>query len=135
MTSARVQPFCRKHNINIGFYDGFKVCPRNITQRNTALKIHNNHFCLIWKTNGISFDRAVKELKDNFRVVDNVISDKHVKSFIKYEYKPKKVQSQITNMVVYDIETLITVKCVPYANCIYRLSKISGKYYRDKSEK
>ena len=54
MTSARVQPFCRKHNINIGCYDGFRVCPRNITQRNTALKIHNNHFCPIWKSDGVS---------------------------------------------------------------------------------
>ena len=135
MTSARVQPFCRKHNINIGCYDGFRVCPRNITQRNIALKIHNNHFCLIWKSNGVSFEKAIKELKDNFRVVDNVISDKHVKSFIKYEYKPKKVQSQLTNVVVYDIETFSTIKCVPYANCFYRLSKISGKYYRDISEK
>ena len=135
MTSARVQPFCRNHNIVIGCYDGFRVCPRNIAQRNIALKIHNNHFCLIWKSKGVSFDRAIKELKDNFRVVDNVISDKHVKSYIKYEYKPKKVQSQLTNMIVYDIETFSTIKCVPYANCIYRLSKISGKYYRDISEK
>ena len=47
MTSARVQPFRRIYNINIGCYDGFRVCPRNITQRNTALKIHNIHFCLI----------------------------------------------------------------------------------------
>ena len=38
-------------------------------------------------------------------------------------------------MIVYDIETFNTIKCVPYANCIYRLSKISGKYYRDISEK
>ena len=38
-------------------------------------------------------------------------------------------------MVVYDIETSSTIKCVPYAICIYRLSKISGKYYRDLSEK
>ena len=135
MTSARVQPFCRQHNINIGCYDGFRVCPRNIAQRNTALQIHNNHFCLIWKSDGVSFEKAIKELKDNFKVVDNVISDKHVKSFIKYEYKPKKVQSQLTNVVVYDIETFNTIKCVPYANCIYRLSKISGKYYRDISEK
>ena len=135
MTSARVQFFCRKHNINIGCYDGFRVCPRNITQRNPALKIHNNHFCLIWKSDGVSFDRAIRELKDNFKVVDNVISDKHVKSYIKYEYKPKKVQSQLTNMIVYDIETFSTIKCVPYANCIYRLSKISGKYYRDISDK
>ena len=79
MTSARVQPSCRKHNINIGCYDGFRVCPRKITQRNIALKIHNNHFRLIWKSYNVSFDKAIKELKDNFRVVDNVISDKHVK--------------------------------------------------------
>ena len=127
MTSARIQPFCRKHNINIGCYDGFRVCPRNITQRNIALKIHNNHFCLIWKSDGVSFDKAIKELKDNSKIVDNGISDKHVKSYIKYEYKPKKVQSQLTNLIVYDIETFDTTKCVPYTNCIYRLSKISGK--------
>ena len=113
MTSARIQPFCRKNNINIGCYDGFRVCPRTITQRNIALKIHNNHFCVIWKSDGVSFDRAKKELKDNFRVVDNVLSDKHVKSFIKYEYKAKKVQSQLTNMIVYDIETFNTIKCIP----------------------
>ena len=135
MTSARVQAFCRKHNINKSCYDGFRVCPRSITQRNTALKIHINHFCLIWKTNGTSFDRAIKELKDNFKIVVNVISDKHVKSYIKYEYKPKKVQSQLTDMIVYDIETFSTIKCVPYANCIYGLSKISGKFYRDISGK
>ena len=38
-------------------------------------------------------------------------------------------------MVVYDIKTFDTIKCVPYTNCIYRLSKISGNYYRDLSEK
>ena len=38
-------------------------------------------------------------------------------------------------MIVYDIETFNTTKCVPYANCIYRLSKVSGKYHRDISEK
>ena len=39
----------------------------------------------------------------------------------------KKVQSQLTNMIVIVIETLNAIKCVPYANCINRLSKISGK--------
>ena len=38
-------------------------------------------------------------------------------------------------MIVYDIETFNTIKCVPYSNCIYRLSNISGKYYRDITEK
>ena len=90
------------------------------------MKIHNNHFYLIWKSYGFSFDKAIKELKDNFKVVDSVISDDHVKSYIKYEYKPKKVQSQLTNMIVYDIETFNTDTAVPYANCIFRLSKIQG---------
>ena len=90
MTSARIQPFCKKYNINIGCFDGTRINPRNITQRDPALKIHNNHSCLFWKSNGISFDKAIKELKDNFKVVDSVISDKHVKSFVIYEYKAKK---------------------------------------------
>ena len=37
----------------------------------------------------------------------------------------------MTNTIVYDLETFNTDKTVPYANCIHRLSKISGKYNRD----
>ena len=81
MTSARIQPFCRDYNINIGCFDGTKINPRNITQKNIAFKLHITHFCLIWKSDGISFQQAIKELKDNFKVVDNVKSDEHVKIF------------------------------------------------------
>ena len=56
MTSARIQPVCRKYNINIGCFDGTRINPRNLTQRDTALKIHENVFCLNWKSNGVSFD-------------------------------------------------------------------------------
>ena len=118
MTSARIQPFCRKYDINISCFDGTRINPRNIRERNIAIKITTNHFCLFWESIGISFNQAIKELKDNFKVVDSVISDIHVKSFVKYEYKPKKVQSQLTNMVVYDLETFNTDRVVPYANCI-----------------
>ena len=88
MIYAKIQPFCKNYNINIGCIDGIRINPRNLTQRNTSFFIHNNPFCLIWKSNGISFEKAIKELKDNFKVVDKVISDKHVKKFIKYEYNP-----------------------------------------------
>ena len=134
MTSARLQPFCKNYNINIGCFDGTRINPRNLTQRNTSLFIYNNHFCLIWKSDGISFEKAITELKDNFKVVGNVVSDKHVKSFIKYEYNPKKVKSPLTNIVVYDLETFNKIRAVPYCSCIYKLSKISGKYHRDISE-
>ena len=134
MTSAAIQLFCRKYNINIECFDGTRINPRNLTQRNTSLFIHNNHFCLIWKSNGVGFDRAIKEIKDNFKVVDNVLSDKHVKSFIKYEYNPKKIKPPLTNTVVFDLETFSEIRAVPYCSCNYKLSKISGKYHRDISE-
>ena len=79
MTSARLQPFCRKYIINIGCFDGTRINPRNLTHRNTSLFIYNNHFCLIWKSNGFSFNQVIEnKLKPNFKVIDNVISDKHV---------------------------------------------------------
>ena len=135
MTSARIQPFCKKYNINIGCFDGTRINPRNLTKRDTSLFIHNNYFCLIWKSNGISFNQVIEnELKPNFKLVDNVISDKQVKSFIKYEYNPKKVKSPLTNIVVYDIETFNKIRAVPYCSCMYKLSKSSGIYYRDISE-
>ena len=136
MTSAGIQPFCKKHIINIGCFDGTRrINPRNLTQRNTSLFMYNNHFCLIRKSQNINFNQVIEnELKPNFKIVDNVISDKHVKSFIKYEYNLKKNKSPLTTIVVYDLETFNKVRAVPYCNCIYKLSKISGKYHRDISE-
>ena len=96
---------------------------------------HINHFCLIWKSKGISFNQAIKnELKPYFKAVDNVISDKVVTSFNKNEYKPKKVQSPQTNTVASDLETLNKIRAVPFCSCINKLSKISVKYHRDLSE-
>ena len=92
MTSTKIQPSCRKYNINIGCFDGTRINPRNITQRDTALKRHNNHFRLIWKTNGICYIQETEdEPKSNLKVVDNVLSDKHVRSFTKYEYNPENL--------------------------------------------
>ena len=98
--------------------------------------IYNNHFCLIWKSQYISSNEALEnEIKPNFKVFDNVISYNHVENFIKYEYKPEGVQSPLTNRVVYDLETFIKDKSVLYCSCMFKLSKNSGKYNRDSSEK
>ena len=35
---------------------------------------------------------------------------------------------------MYDLETFDKIRAVPYCSCIYKLSKISGKYHRDISE-
>ena len=59
------------------------------------------------------------------------MTDKHAKGFSKYEYKPKNVQSRLTNMIVYDFETCNTDRDNPYSICIQKLSKISDKFNRD----
>ena len=57
-----------------------------------------------------------------------------LKAFIKYDYKPKKVKSPLTKIVVYDLETPDKIRAVPYCSCISKLSKISVKYHQDLSE-
>ena len=44
MTKARIQPFCRANNINLGCFDGIKVFPRSVTDIDNALFLYNNHF-------------------------------------------------------------------------------------------
>ena len=50
MNKARIQPFCRANNNNLGYYDGERVFPRSGTERNIALYLFNKHFRLIWKS-------------------------------------------------------------------------------------
>ena len=131
MTSARIQPICRKYNINIGYFNEKEIRAKTITQRDIALKLHNNHFCLLWKSNGVTFNQVIEdELKPNFKVIDNVISEKHVKRFSKCSFKHKKVQFPLTNIAVYDLEIFNKIRAVPYCSCIYKLSRISGKNHR-----
>ena len=79
-----------KNIIYIGRYDGFRVCSRFITERNIASSLLNNHFCLIWKSNVFSFNKAIEGLKTNFHVVDNVKSDKIIKVLLSLNTIPKR---------------------------------------------
>ena len=131
MTKARIQPFCRANNINLGCYNDDRVFPRRGTIRNSALYLSNSHFCLIWKSEGVSFDKAIKQLKDNFKMVDNYITEENVNSHFEYEFSPKKIESHLINFIVYDLETHNTNRARPYVFCFYRLSKLAGRYNRD----
>ena len=73
MTKARIQPIFRANYINLGYFDGERVFPRSVRDRNNALFLYNNHFSLIWKSEGVTFFQAIKELKDNFEIVDNFL--------------------------------------------------------------
>ena len=56
MTKARNQPLCRARNINLGYWDGTRVFPRSVTDKDNALVLYNNYFCLIWKSECVSFN-------------------------------------------------------------------------------
>ena len=131
MTMARIQPFCRANIINLGYYNNDRVFPRTVTNRDSALYLYNNHFCLIWKSQGVSFNQAITELKHNFKLVDNYITEENVNSHFKYEFTPKKIESHLTNFIVYDLETHNTNRARPYCLSFYRLSKLAGRYNRD----
>ena len=63
MTMARIQPFCRANNNILQYFDRRRIIPRLVTDRNKALILYNNHFCLIWKSENASFNQTIKELK------------------------------------------------------------------------
>ena len=65
--------------------------------RNNALFLYNNHFCSIWKSEGVSFKQAIKELKDYFKIVDNYITEENINSRFEYIFKPKKIHSHLEN--------------------------------------
>ena len=131
MTKARIQPFCNKNNINLGYYNDDRVFPRSVSNRDSALYLYNNHFCLFWKSQGKNFEEAIQELKDNFKIVDNYITEENVNAYFKYEFTPKKIESHLTNFIVYDLETHNTNRARPYNMTFYRLSKIACRYNRD----
>ena len=95
--------------------------------------LFNNHFCLIWKSEGVSSKDANKELKDNFKIVENYKTEENVNSHFKYEFMPKKIDSHLKNFIVYDLETHNTNRATPYCISFYRLSKIAGRYNRDQT--
>ena len=100
MTMARIQRCLRKLGIDLGYYNGERVFPRTVTNRDSALFLYNNHFCLIWKNQYVSFNQAIRELKDNFKSVDDYKTNENVNSHFKFEFIPKKIESHLNNFVV-----------------------------------
>ena len=131
MTKAGIQPYCNANNIDLGFFEGTRVFARSVTDRNDALFLYNSHFCSIWKSENVSFNQAIKELKDNFKIIDNFITDENVKSHFEYIYLLKKIESHLTKFITYDFETQNTDRARPFVFCFYRLGTLAGKYNRD----
>ena len=88
MTSAKIQPFCRKHTVNLGVYcpQQKRILPVSIEERRACAYIHKNHFCVIWKTIKTTFTDAIKELENNFEYEPNHISDNILKQVVENKF-------------------------------------------------
>ena len=93
MTKACIQPFCKANTIKLGYFDGITVFPRLVTERNKALYLCNNRFCLIWKSQGFSFNKSIEKLEKTFKIFDNFLTEEEVNSHFKYDFLPKKIVS------------------------------------------
>ena len=120
LTMARIQPCVTKLGINLGYYNGERAFPRTVTNGDSALYLYNNHFCLIWKSENVSSNEAINELKANFVIVDKYIIEENVNCHFKYEFKPRKIESHLTNLITYDIETHNMDRARPFAFCFHR---------------
>ena len=133
---ARIQPFCKKYNIDIGIYkqNEKRILPRAITEKNKGLYLHNNHFCVIWVSEGINLLKATEEVELNFKYINNKVTDANVNKFKEYKFDPKKIDSQLNNVLVYDIETYNKERAISYAIGFYPVNKIVSKWNRDLTE-
>ena len=139
MTSAKIQPFCKKYGIDLGVYNinQQEILPRCVTERRLCLIIHENHFCVIWKTKKTSFTDAIKELEDNFKYEANQISDNILKQVQEYKFPISNEKDCLYAVFAFDLETAnVDYKqyCVPYAAGCYHLNRLKECYNGNLSE-
>ena len=127
MTSAKIQLFCRKYNINLGVYNKKQrsILPKTITGKRVCLLIHNNHFCVIWKTNQSTFPVAIEEIENIFRYEENQINDNILQQVIEYKMPKSYEINCLYNVFAFDLEMCnveYSEYCESYAAGVYHLN-------------
>ena len=136
MTRAKIQPFFRKYNIDLGIYDRKqqRILPLSVRRRNICLCLHEKHFCLIWKTNETTFTDAIDELEKNFKYVSNQINNDILSQVKVYKFPKQSDMNCMDSVFSFDIETTnvdYKLYCEPYAVGCYHLNRLKYRYKRD----
>ena len=129
MTSAKIQPFCRKYNSNLGVYNKKQrsILPKTITERRICLLIHNNQFCVIRKKNQSSLPDAIEEMENNFKYEETQINDDILQQFIEYMLPISYEMNCLYNVFAFDLETCneeYSEYCEPYGAVVYHLKTL-----------
>ena len=140
MTQAKIQPFCRRNNLNPGVYNVKQktILPRSVTQRNVCLYIHDNHFCVIRKIDQSTYPDAINELKYNFKYETIEISDVILKQVIEYNFSISYEKDCMFAVLAFDLETCNVenqLYCEAYAAGVYHLKRLYESFNGDLTEK
>ena len=136
MTSAKIQPFCKKYNIGLGVYnkDQQTLLPQTIKERTISLFIHKNLFCVIWKTEKTIFIDAIKELEDNFEYEPKHIIDNILKQVFENKFPTSNEKDCLFAVFSFDLETVnvpYQEVCEAYAADCYHLDRLKECYNGD----
>ena len=131
MTMACIHSCLKRLCTEIGYYNGKETWPPNIAERNEVLYLYNNRLCLIWKSQGVSFKKAIEKLISDFQSVGNFITEESVSSHCEYEFITKKTDAQLTNSIIYVLEAYKIDSVIPYFISFNRLIKLGAEYNRD----
>ena len=112
ITAAKIQPFCKKYNINLGVYkkDQRTILLKLLKERRICLYTYKNQFCLIWKTMNTTFTDAIRELEANFEYEANHISEDILKQVAGHKFPISNEKDCLYGVFSLDLET-VNVPC------------------------
>ena len=140
MTQAKIQPFCRKYNLNIVVYNLKQrtISPNSLTEWSVCLYSYNNHICVVRITAQSSFPDAIAELEENFKYESNEITDDILRQGIEYKFPTTSGKICMFAVFAFDLETCSVVNqldCEAYAAGTNHSNRLSDCFNGDLTEK
>ena len=109
----------------------------SVTERRICPYIHENHFCVIWKTKKTNFTNAIEELENNFEYQPNHITDNILKQVVEYKFPISNEKDCLYAVFAFDFDTVnfqYQEFCEPYAAGCYHLDRLKECYNGDLTE-
>ena len=135
MTQCKILKFCKSYKIDIGIYNlkSKRILPQTVKRKNICVHIHENHYCVIWKTNRKDYLlNGVEEIEKIFKKVKNKINENNLKQRIRYRFPKHGTIDQLENVFVFDLETHNDHDFADaYAAGLYDVNRLRDKCDRD----
>ena len=75
--------------------------------------MYEKHFCVIWEREGVSLLKATEEVEKKFELQETYFNYDIVNAYENFLYYPIKIENQLNNLIIYDIETFSRDRSIP----------------------